>query len=166
MSTQDTTGYIRVTHTGLNQSSIYLKDIDGEVNRGNDRQKSPCYVPLNGSIDILITDRALSSYEQGDIRGFVKLGYVKAYLVRGLRSGSLEEITYDEAKRPVMSVSWTNSTKSSKYEQREWSYDEENLITQETIKQYDRDGFISLQTTTTFTYNNDGQVISSTESIS
>jgi len=93
MAVQNTTGYIRVTHTGVTKNSIYLKDLDGEINRGTDRQKVPCYVPFQGSIDVLLCDHTLASLKSGDVSGFVSLGCVKAFVVRNLRSETYEEIT-------------------------------------------------------------------------
>lgn len=164
MASQDTSGYIRVFHTGASKRSIYLKDIDGEINRGNDRQKSPCYVPYQGSIDILLTDRTLASYEQGDIRGFIRKGYVRAYIVRALRSGSYEEITYDETGKPTSSIMWTDQSRTSKIEERQWGYSGNDVIS-EIIHQYDRDGAISLSTQTLFDRDISGRIVSSKEDI-
>lgn len=77
----DTTGYIRVTHTGTTQFTIYLKDIDGELNRDS-HQKVPVYVGPGNSIDILLNDRTLSSYTQGDIKTFTDLGYITSTITR------------------------------------------------------------------------------------
>lgn len=77
----DSTGYIRVTHTGTIQSTIYLKDIDGELNR-DQHQKVPVYVGPGNFIDILLNDRTLSSYTQGDIKTFTDLGYITSTITR------------------------------------------------------------------------------------
>ena len=162
MSTESTSSYIRVKHTGLSLRSIYLKDIDGEINRGNDRQKSACYVPYNGHIDVLLTDRTLASYQQGDIRGFITSGHVAAYVVRELRSGSLEEITYS-GNKPISSITYTDNTKQSKIEERIWSYIG-NLISSEIVKQYGATQTVILETRTDFTYVGN-QVVSARETI-
>jgi hypothetical protein len=155
---QDTTGYIRVTHLGKNNSSIYLKDIDGEVNRGNDREKVPVYVPVGGSIDILIRDATLASFRQGDIRGFVKGGYVEAFLVRDLQTGSYEEITYDAGGNPIQGITWTTPAKTSKIEERQWTYTG-SLITSELKFQYDEFQNVIERILFTFTYDPSGTYV-------
>jgi hypothetical protein len=162
---QDTTGYIRVTHLGKNNSSIYLKDIDGEVNRGNDREKVPVYVPVGGSIDILIRDATLASFRQGDIRGFINGGYVEAYLVRDLTTGSYEEITYDAGGLPIQGITWTTPAKTSKVEERQWIYTG-TLITSEIKLQYDEFQNVVERVRFTFTYDaTNTRVISVNEEI-
>lgn len=68
------TGFIRVTHLGTFAGTLYLKDLDGEINRG--RQKVPVYLGSGKTMDILLTDRVLASMEQGDLKQFEILGYV------------------------------------------------------------------------------------------
>jgi len=88
---------------------------------------------------------------------------VKAYIIRELRSGSYEEIIYDPFKRPIKSTLFTDPSKSSKYEERVWTYDGQDRIVLEAVSQYDRYGNVTLSSSTSFTYNVDDQVISSTE---
>lgn len=67
---------VRVTHTGVFPNTLYIKDLDGEPNRGNDRKKVPCYLGVGVTKEILITSRVLASMEQGDLKAFENLGYV------------------------------------------------------------------------------------------
>lgn len=165
MAIQDTTGYIRVTHLGKNNSSIYLKDIDGESNRGNDRQKVPVYVPVGGSIDILIRDATLASFRQGDIRGFINGGYVQAFLVRDLTTGSYEEITYNASNLPIFGITYTTPAKESKIEERQWNYSG-TRITSEIKLQYDEDQNVVERVRFTFTYDiTNTHVVAVTEEI-
>jgi hypothetical protein len=131
---------------------LYLKDLDGEANRGNDRQKVPCYVGAGNSIDIMLTDRTLASFRQGDIAGFVKKGYLEAFLVRDLQTGSYEEITYDSLDRPLTGTTWTDSTKTSKIEERQWTYTG-SLVTSELKLQYDKNQTIAGKVLFTYTYD-------------
>lgn len=71
---------LRVQHLGLSRRSIYLTDIDNPENKLQGR-KVKVYVPYLGTIDIPATERALLSYEQGNVRGFVQSGYIKAWVV-------------------------------------------------------------------------------------
>lgn len=80
MSVQPSGRILRVQHLGLSPRSIYLTDIDNPENKLQGR-KVKVYVPYLGTIDIPATERALLSYEQGNVRGFIESGYVKAWIV-------------------------------------------------------------------------------------
>jgi len=55
MAIQDTTGYIRVKHTGLIPGVIYLKDLDGEANRGTDSKQRCVFFAAMGGIRYRLT---------------------------------------------------------------------------------------------------------------
>lgn len=162
MPIQGTTGYIRVVHLNVVKTSIYLKDLDGEINRGTDREKVPCYVPYGGKIDIALFDRTLASLKQGDIAGFMRLGYVNAFVVRSLRSGTYEELTY-AGNKVTETNTWTDSTKTSRIERSVFTYSG-NDITTEVKTQYDNKNNIVDQVQFTFTYAG-GKIVSVTETV-
>lgn len=158
-ATQDTAGYIRVQHLGLNAASIYLADLDREINRERgDRNKVACYVPPNGYIDVLLCERTLASFRQGDIRGFMDLGYVDAFVVRELNSSStFEEVVYDALQQPIQTITWTDDTRSSKVEERLITF-VNGQVTQEIKIQYDQLGVEVERSVFTFTYDGNGNV--------
>jgi hypothetical protein len=80
MSIKPSGRILRVEHTGLSQRSIYLTDIDNPENKLQGR-KVKVYVPYRQTIEIPATERALLSYEQGNVAGFVEQGYLKAWLI-------------------------------------------------------------------------------------
>jgi hypothetical protein len=69
---------LRVTHAGLNNSSVYIPDThDGKDANGRvQNQKSPQYVPVGGYVDMVFTDQIAFSYQQGGIRGLINEGYI------------------------------------------------------------------------------------------
>jgi len=69
---------LRVTHAGLNSSSIYIPDThDGKDSNGRvQNQKSAQYVPVSGYVDMVFTDQIAFSYQQGGIRGLINEGYI------------------------------------------------------------------------------------------
>jgi hypothetical protein len=69
---------LRVTHAGLNSSSIYIPDThDGKDSNGRvQNQKSAQYVPVGGYVDMVFTDQIAFSYQQGGIRGLITEGYI------------------------------------------------------------------------------------------
>lgn len=156
---QDTAGYIRVRHLGLNNSSVYLADLDREVNRERgDRNKVPVYVPVGGFIDILVTERTLASFRQGDIKGFTAGGYIESYIVRELNpASSFEEIIYDAQGKPIQTIMWTDTNRSSKVEERFITFNGDQ-VTQEVKIQFDENGNETERSTFTFTYDGDNVV--------
>jgi len=163
MAIQDTTGYIRVTHTSTTGTRVYLKDLDGEPNRERgDREKVPCYVPVGGSIDILLTDRTLASLRQGDIKAFQEAGHIEAFLVRDLQTNSFEEITYDASDRPIQGVTYTTPAKLLRIEERQWNYTGD-LITSELKLQYDENDEVVEQILFSFTYDPAGNKITAVQ---
>lgn len=158
-SAQDTAGYIRVRHLGLNNSSIYLADLDREVNRERgDRNKVPVYVPVGGIIDILITERTLASFHQGDIHGFTEGGYIESYIVRELSpASSFEEIFYNGSGEPIQTIMWTDDNRTSKVEERLITHSA-GKVTEEVKIAYDEDGNETSRSTFTFTYSGDNVV--------
>lgn len=75
--------FIRLRHLKNNQGSLFLSDLDTEENKlGNN--KIPVYIPYGETIDILLTDRTLTSYQQGSIRGFIDQNFLEGWIVQNL----------------------------------------------------------------------------------
>lgn len=85
---------LRVTHTGLTQSSIYINDIhDGKDQNGRvNNRKPPQYVPVNGYIDMLYTEQVHYSYDHGMIRNLITQGLVTTEFL-GVVGGALEVVS-------------------------------------------------------------------------
>lgn len=73
--------YLRIIHTGLSFGSIYITDIDAPVVNKAQNSKQAAYVPLNGFINVLLTDRVVMSYQQGQIRKFFEAGYLRVFVL-------------------------------------------------------------------------------------
>lgn len=72
--------FIRIQHLKVTKGSLFLSDLDTPENKqGNN--KIPVYIPYGGTVDILLTDRTLTSYQQGSIRGFIGQGYLEGWIV-------------------------------------------------------------------------------------
>ena len=73
--------FVTVTHTGLIPSAIYLADIypttDGHTAYV---RAGPVYVPFGGSIVLTYSDTVALSFENGNIRKFIDVGYLTAVL--------------------------------------------------------------------------------------
>jgi len=70
---------IEVTHTGKAGISVFLSDIDDAVSDLDSfRKPGPIYVPINGTVKIVYTQNAATSFEVGAIRQFVNNGYLTA----------------------------------------------------------------------------------------
>lgn len=80
---------LRVTHSGQNDSSVYIPDThDGKDANGRvQNQKSAQYVPVGGYIDMVFTDQIAFSFEQGGIRGLIQGGYVTTSFIIGSTTG-------------------------------------------------------------------------------
>ena len=87
--------FIRVRHTGVSGGSLFLSDLDTPENK-RDNEKIPVYVPFEETVDILLTDRTLGSYQQGSIRGFLDHGLLEAWIV--------QNVEVDEDKGQMMPV--------------------------------------------------------------
>lgn len=75
--------FIRLTHLKNNAGSLFLSDLDTAENKqGNN--KIPCYIPYGLTIDILLTDRTITSYQQGSIRGFIDANFLEGFVVQNL----------------------------------------------------------------------------------
>ena len=85
---------LRVTHTGLTQSSIYINDIhDGKDQNGRvNNRKPPQYVPVGGYIDMLYTEQVHYSYDHGMIRNLITQGLVTTEFL-GVVGGALEIVS-------------------------------------------------------------------------
>lgn len=85
---------LRVTHTGLTQSSIYINDIhDGKDQNGRvNNRKPPQYVPVGGYIDMLYTEQVHYSYDHGMIRNLITQGLVTTEFL-GVVGGALEVVS-------------------------------------------------------------------------
>lgn len=78
--------FLRLTHLKVTKGSLFLSDLDTPENKqGNN--KIPVYVPYGCVVDILLTDRTLTSYQQGSIRGFIDQGYLNGALVQNVDVG-------------------------------------------------------------------------------
>jgi len=75
--------FIRLTHTGLSHGSLFLSDLDTEENK-RANEKHAVYVSFKETVDILMTDRTLTSYQQGSIRGFLDAGFLNSAIVQNL----------------------------------------------------------------------------------
>lgn len=84
MPMQQNAKFIRMVHLGNNKGSLYLSDLDSDENKRNE-YKIPVYIPYGMTVDILLTDRTLTSYQQGSIRGFVKNGWAEAFVVQNIK---------------------------------------------------------------------------------
>lgn len=73
--------YLRIINTGLARRSIYLTDIDAPLVNKAQNAKQAAYVPLNGFIDVLLTDRVITSYQQGEIRKFMEGGFLQLFIL-------------------------------------------------------------------------------------
>jgi len=75
--------FIRLRHTGVSGGSLFLSDLDTPENK-RDNEKIPVYVPFRETVDILLTDRTLTSYQQGSIRGFLDGGLLEAFILQNI----------------------------------------------------------------------------------
>lgn len=82
MDMQKNAKFIRIVHLENNEGSLYLSDLDAQENIDN--QKIPVYIPHGETIDILLTDRTLTAYQQGSIRGFIKQDFIDAFIVQSI----------------------------------------------------------------------------------
>jgi len=73
--------YLRIMHTGLARRSIYLTDIDAPLVNKAQNAKQAAYVPLNGYIDVLLTDRVITSYQQGQLRKYTEGGFLNLFIL-------------------------------------------------------------------------------------
>jgi hypothetical protein len=75
--------FIRLRHTEQSQGSLFLSDLDTPENKASNA-KIPVYVPYGETVDVLLTDRVLTSYQQGSIRGFLDDGLLEAFIVQNI----------------------------------------------------------------------------------
>lgn len=75
---------LRVTHTGLSKSSIFISDLDDGVrDLYSFRKPGPVYVPYLQTVDITYASSVAKSFEVGGIRGFINRGHLTAVFVFG-----------------------------------------------------------------------------------
>lgn len=76
--------YLTITHTGTIQSAIFLADIypTGDGHTAYNRS-GPVYVPFASSVVLVYSDTVATSFESGNIRKFVDVGYLTATLTFG-----------------------------------------------------------------------------------
>ena len=60
---------------------MYLTDIDAPLVNKVQNQKQPAYVPVSGFINVLLTDRVIMSYQQGEIRKFMEGGFLQVFIL-------------------------------------------------------------------------------------
>jgi hypothetical protein len=77
--TPDNALFVRVIHLKNNNGSIYLNDLDGEVNK-NPNYKIPVYIPVGATVDIPLNDAVLISYKRGSIFRQKERGLIQAFL--------------------------------------------------------------------------------------
>jgi hypothetical protein len=73
--------YLRVQHRGTIPRSIYLPDVDAPIINKGQNEKQKAYVPINGEIDLLLTDRVMTSFQQGVISKFMREGLIDAVVL-------------------------------------------------------------------------------------
>lgn len=68
---------IKLTHTGLSKSSIFIDDIhEGQDRTSLGRNEGPSYVPYLGSVELVYGALTSISFERGAIRKFIDAGYL------------------------------------------------------------------------------------------
>jgi len=69
---------LRLTHTGLSASSIFLDDlVDGIDGRyGTPRKSGPLYIAVGQTIELSYTDDVALSFKSGSIAGFISAGHL------------------------------------------------------------------------------------------
>lgn len=73
--------FIRVIHLRKSKGSFFLNDLDDKVQNIRTQYKIPSYIPFGKTIDILMVDRALTSYQQGAIRNLMNKGEISAFIL-------------------------------------------------------------------------------------
>jgi len=73
--------FIRVIHLRKSKGSFHLNDMDDGVQNIRTQYKLPVYIPYGMTIDILMVDRAMTSYHQGAIRNLMNRGEVAAFVL-------------------------------------------------------------------------------------
>ena len=79
--------YIRVTHTGASSGVLLLSDVNSGFIRESAsrvRRPGPVYVPVSGSVDLVLDSTVLLSYESGAIRQWVDTGELTVSAVGGV----------------------------------------------------------------------------------
>jgi len=90
---------LRLTHTGLSQTSILITDlVDGlDGPRGSGvRKPGPVYVPVSGFIDLVFTDDVAMSYQSGVIATFIQNGYLTAVLLSAPVTQTMTDLYVDK----------------------------------------------------------------------
>lgn len=73
--------FVRVIHLRKSKGSFFLNDLDDGVQNIRTQYKIPAYIPFGKTIDILLVDRALTSYQQGAIRSLMNKGEIAAFIL-------------------------------------------------------------------------------------
>lgn len=85
---------LRITHTGATKGPIYIDDltIDG-IRRGLPEESS--YIPEGQTVEITYGGLVPLSFEKGDIRRFINLGYITTRFLTGseVQKGSVVHVT-------------------------------------------------------------------------
>lgn len=73
---------LRVTHTGLAQTSILIADVEDATDEKPDLVKSgPVYVPFEQTVEMVYSSAVARSFESGNIRKFIEIGHLTADFV-------------------------------------------------------------------------------------
>jgi hypothetical protein len=89
---------LQLTHTGSVGSPVYLSDVvDGTDGEAGYKKAGPMYVPVNGTVTLVLTSSVALSYESGTIRGYINTGVLTAAfdLGTGFRSTSVRTTAAD-----------------------------------------------------------------------
>lgn len=133
---------IKISHTGEQQGSLYLSDIDDAEENNDPSDKVQVYVPENGSIELPLNNRVMQSYNQGSIRGFMEAGLIRTSFVNSssVSDPIYEEIQYSADRKPSKVIEWESSQKESKLRESQYTYDSRGRISEEVEIQYASDG--------------------------
>jgi len=74
--------FIRVIHLRNSAGSLFINDVDDNVYNNRTQYQVQSYIPFGKTIDILMTDRVLTSYHQGGIRNLKNRGLIAAFILR------------------------------------------------------------------------------------
>jgi hypothetical protein len=75
--------FLRITHLENNSGSLYMSDLDTPENKSGN-SKIPVYLPFGQTLDLLLADRVLASYQQGSIRGYIKQNLIDVWIVQNV----------------------------------------------------------------------------------
>lgn len=151
--------FLVVTHNGT-AGTLYFADLDDEDNK-NERKKVPVYLSDGDSTRYLLTDNVIQSYEEGSICKFRESGFIDTLLIEeeGISEARYEEFTYGGNGLPSLVETWESSSKETKTEELQLTYDANDNVVQTQESQFDADGSVFKTTTCNYSYDSQGNVI-------